>query len=142
VKYLLDVNVLFPLLLSRHSHRERAVEWFGSTNADEAGLCRVTRLGALRLLCTHQVMGPDVLLPKAALKALEAFEADERITLPPEPQGIDAVLQKLVAKCATTPNLWTDAYLAAFAQSTELQLVTFDWGFSKFSGLNFHLLAP
>jgi len=142
MKYLLDVSVLFPLLLSHHSHRERALEWFGGTNADEAALSRITRLGALRLLCTHQVMGPDVLHPKAALKALEALEADERITLPPEPQGIDAALQKLVAKRATTPNLWTNAYLAAFAKSAELQLVTFDRGFSKFSGLNFRLLSP
>lgn len=100
-------------------------------------LCRLTRLDALRLLCTPTVMGPDVLQPATAVEALEILEADERVVLLHEPDGLDATLKTLVGACATTPNLWTDAYLAAFARVAGLKLVSSDRGFSKFAGLNF-----
>lgn len=141
MKFLADVNVVFPLLVSRHQHRDKAVEWFDRTNAGDVVLCRLTRLGVLRLFCTAQVMGPDVLQPKAAVEALEVLEADERVVLLHEPDGMDATLKTLVAACATTPNLWTDAYLAAFASVAGLKLVSFDRGFAKFTGLDFQLLA-
>ncbi len=142
MKYLADVNVIFPLLLSRHQHRRKALEWFDATAAGDVALCRLARLGVLRLLCTGQVMGPDVLQPCSALEALEALEADERIVLLHEPEGLDAKLKMLVVSRATTPNLWTDAYLAAFARVAALKLVSFDRGFSKFAGLDFVLLEP
>ena len=75
------------------------------------------------------------------MEAMGVFEADERVVLLHEPDGIDATLKTLAAGCATTPNLWTDAYLAAFAIVAELKLVSFDRGFAKFSGLDFLLLA-
>ena len=137
MKFLADVNVVFPLLVSRHQQRDGALEWFDSTQAGDVVLCRLTRLGTLRLLCTPQVMGPDVLQPATAVEALEILEADERVVLLHEPDGLDATLKTLVAACATTPNLWTDAYLAAFAMVVGLKLVSFDRGFSKFLGLDF-----
>ncbi len=100
MRFLADVNVVFPLLLSRHQYRDKAVEWFDSTAAGEVVLCRFTRLGVLRLLCTVQVMGPDVLQPKPALEAVEVLEADDRIVLLHEPEGMDAVLKMLVVSCA------------------------------------------
>ena len=142
MKFLADVNVIFPLLVSRHEQRNPALKWFDSTAAGEIVLSRLTRLGALRLLCNAQVMGPDVQTPAAALDAMEILEADERIVLLHEPDGLDATLKILVAACATTPNLWTDAYLAAFAKVAGLKIVSFDRGFSKFPGLDFLLLVP
>ena len=38
--------------------------------------------------------------------------------------------------------MWTDAYLAAFAQSAGLRLVSFDRGFGRFLGLEKLVLAP
>jgi toxin-antitoxin system PIN domain toxin len=142
MKYLADVNVVFPLLLSRHQHRDTALAWFDSTSSAEVVLPRLTRLGALRLLTTAQVMGRDVLSPKAAMMALEILEADDRIVLLHEPDGLDEPLKKFVTTCAATPNLWTDAYLAAFASTAELKLVSFDRGFLKFPSLAFLLLVP
>ena len=109
MKFLADVNVVFPLLVSRHQQRDKALEWFDSTVSADVVLCRLTRLGVLRLLCTAQVMGPDVLQPRVAIKALEVLEADERVVLLHEPDGLDVTLKTLVTACATTPNLWTDA---------------------------------
>jgi len=141
VKFLPDVNVIFPLMVSQHQLREKAVEWFDMADSGEVVLSRLTRLGTLRLLCTAAVMGPDVLQPKAAIQAMEILEADGRVVMPQEPDGIDAVLKGFVATCSASPNLWTDAYLAAFAKATGLQLVSFDRGFTKFAGLDFVLLS-
>jgi toxin-antitoxin system PIN domain toxin len=141
VKYLADINVVFPLLVSRHSHRDKALKWFDSTDAGEVVLCRMTRLGVLRLLTSAHVMGPDVLKPQAALEALQILETDERIVLLHEPDGLDATLTRFAARCASTPNLWTDVYLAAFASLAGLKLVSFDKGFSRFGGLDFLLLV-
>ena len=80
--------------------------------------------------------------PKAAMEALGVLEADERVVLLHEPDGLDATLKKLVSPCATTPNLWSDGYLAAFASVSGLKLVSFDRGYSKFTGLDFLLLGP
>jgi len=40
----------------------------------------------------------------------------------------------------TSPNLWTDAYLASFVKAGRLRLVSFDRGFSKLSGLELLIL--
>lgn len=39
-----------------------------------------------------------------------------------------------------SPKLWQDAYLAAFAVTADLGLITFDHGFSKFTGLRLEIL--
>ncbi len=137
MRFLPDVNVLFPLLVSRHAHRSAALEWFDGVSAGQVAVCRLTKLGVLRLLCTPQIMGTDVLTPKAAIEAFGALEDDDRIVFAAEPEGIDDVLKRFTARCATTPNLWSDAYLAAFAKQAGLKLVSFDRGFAKFPGLDF-----
>ena len=134
--------MIFPLPVSRHQHRDKALEWFDSTAAGEVALSRLGRLGTLRLLCTSQVMGPDVLQPKAAMEAWEVLEADERVVLLHEPDRLAVALKKFVTSRAPSPNLWPDAYLAAFATVAALKLVSFDRDFSKFRGLNFLLLTP
>ena len=140
MKFLADVNVIFPLLVSRHQHRDKALEWFDSTADGDVVFSRLSRLGSLRLLCNAQVMAADVLQPKSAVEALQTLEADARIVLLHEPDALDEKLKKFVASCAATPNLWTDAYLASFASVAGLRLVSFDRGFSKFAGLDFLLL--
>ncbi len=137
MRFLPDVNVLFPLLVSRHAHRSAALEWFDGVDVAQVAVCRLTKLGVLRLLCTPQIMGADVLTPRAAIEAFGVLEDDERIVFAAEPEGVDGVLKRLVARCATTPNLWSDAYLAAFAKQAGLRLVSFDRGFAKFLGLDF-----
>ncbi len=133
--------MVFPLLVTSHPQRNQVLDWWDRAGTSEVALCRLTRLGALRLLSTAAVMGRDVLPPAKAMESLEILESDDRVILVNEPVGIDATLKKLIGGCATTPNLWTDAYLAAFASVARLKLVSFDRGFSKFTGLDFLLLA-
>jgi toxin-antitoxin system PIN domain toxin len=116
------------------------VSWFDAVNPGELVLCRLARLGTLRLLTNVQVMGPDALQPGEAWKAVGKLEQDERVVLLAEPANLDASLENLIASCLAGPNLWTDAYLAAFAITASLQMVSFDRGFSKFAGLDLQLL--
>lgn len=139
MRFLADVNVVFPLLVSRHEHRERALAWFDAAESGEVALARIVRLGVLRLLCNTAVMGADVLSPRSAWEAVSILEADERIVLLHEPDGLDEVLRDLVRSRKSAPNLWTDAYLAAFAAVAGLSVVSFDRDFSKFDGVK-HLL--
>ena len=46
----------------------------------------------------------------------------------------------MVAGRQPTPNLWTDAWLAALARSLDHELVTFDRGFKSFDGIKLNLL--
>lgn len=47
-----------------------------------------------------------------------------------------------IARREPSPDLWTDAWLAALAQSTESKMATFDRGFRSFAKLKLRLLTP
>ena len=47
----------------------------------------------------------------------------------------------LVSGRESTPNLWTDAWLAALAQSLDYEMATLDRGFKSFHGLELRLLT-
>ncbi len=55
--------------------------------------------------------------------------------------GVDALCQKNIAGRSTTPKLWTDAYLAALAEASRMEMVTFDKGFRRFQLKHLRLLA-
>ncbi len=142
MKHLADAHVVFPLLLSRHPHRQAALRWLEPIQAGEAGLCRLVQLTVLRLLCNRTVMGPDVQRPTDAWRALRALQLDERFAFVPEPENLDVNLRAVIDGREATPNLWSDAYLAAFALSEGLNLVTFDGGMKSFPHVEVVLLAP
>jgi len=52
--------------------------------------------------------------------------ADERIRFVPEPGGLEAEWQKRTTGNTSAPQVWTDAYLAAFADAAGMRLVTLD----------------
>jgi uncharacterized protein len=54
--------------------------------------------------------------------------------------GVEPFLQSWSSAKQWSPRYWTDAYLAAFAISAGLRMVTFDRDFEKFEGLSLLLL--
>ena len=58
-----------------------------------------------------------------------------------EPDGLQSQWEKYIDIGRSSPNSWTDAYLAAFAKCADLRLVTFDKGFSGFIGLEALILT-
>lgn len=59
----------------------------------------------------------------------------------PEPPGLDEWRPRLLRYQVPTPPLVADAYLAAFATSGRVAVVTFDAGFRQFEGLPLELPA-
>jgi uncharacterized protein len=137
---LLDANVWLALTAEAHTHHHRAAVYWRNEAAPLAAFCRVTQLAFLRHLTNKSIMGTQTLTPAAAWRKCAQFLALPEVGLIPEPAGLDEQLARLCDLGRTSPNLWTDAYLAAFARCAGLRLVSFDQGFSKFAGLDLLLL--
>lgn len=68
-----------------------------------------------------------------AWELYDALRDDLRIAFHDEPAGIESTWRRLTHGASFSPHVWNDAYLAAFAQLTGLQVVTFDRGFTKYA---------
>ena len=143
VPCLVDANVLLPVLAEGHPHHPVATAWWQACADDDVGLCLPVRMAILRLLTNVRVMGSGTLRPVQALDVLDQLMGDPRVVvLEQPPPGHAAHWRTNVARREPTPNLWTDAWLAAWAQAGDLEMVTFDRGFRSFSKLRLKLLVP
>ena len=88
--------------------------------------CRFTQIALLRLLTNKAVMGKDVQSMAGAWEVYERCCVDARIALLAEPEGLDPRFREFARNRQPSPNVWADAYLAAFAATAGLRLVTFD----------------
>jgi predicted nucleic acid-binding protein len=86
----------------------------------------VTQLSLLRLLSNSAVMGEDVVTRSAAWRIVDQLRADERVLWADEPPQLEAVWRAISARDDNSHNLWTDDYLAAFAQTSGAALATLD----------------
>jgi len=136
-----DVNVWLALSVQEHPHHQRALHYWQDEAASRTSFCRITMLGLVRLLCQPRVMGTGALDTAAALQVWKRWLQLPEIVLLTEAPDCETHLQAL---CDATlpPRLLTDAYLAAFASSGGLRLVSFDSDFHRFSGLDFLHLKP
>jgi toxin-antitoxin system PIN domain toxin len=132
---LCDANLLLALCYDRHIHHTTALAWLDAQEPDEVVVCRSAQLSLLRLLCHAVVMGEDVCTQAQAWTVYDAILGDERFTFYPEPEGLEILLRVYTQSGLASPNLWPDAYLAAFARAADLQMATFDKGFKQFDGL-------
>jgi toxin-antitoxin system PIN domain toxin len=144
--HLCDINIWLALSLSGHAHHEVSRDWL-ETIEEPASIqfCRATQQGLLRLLTNTAVLAPygnQPLTNKEAWAVYEAFVADDRIVLrPDEPSGVGSKWKDLAVQSTTSPKLWMDAYLAAFALAGGCRMVTTDTGFRKFPDLELVLLG-
>ena len=138
--YLPDLNVWVALTVGGHIHHASATTWLSNCREDTIAFCRVTQMGFLRLLTNSQIMAGDALSPAAAWRALDAYLADTRFGMAPEPSKLEAYWRTVSKRPSGGPNFWTDAYLAAFVAETGHTLVTFDKGFRQYKNLKFQIL--
>lgn len=122
---LLDVGVWLAAAWGRHAHHPATAEWFGK-QPDDLVFCRVTQMGFLRLLSNPAIMGADAVDRSQAWRTFDQLWADERVLWADEPDGLDAVWRAISARDDKSHKLWTDDYLAAFAQASDLTLATLD----------------
>jgi toxin-antitoxin system PIN domain toxin len=137
-----DANVLFPLLVQGHAAHDAAQKWWDDQPDGTVGICLLTRLAVLRLLSNRVAMNGNPVRPKDALDAWQQLGEDPRsVHIDAEPAAHEPRFTALVASREPTPNLWTDAWLAALALSLDYEMTTFDRGFRSFKGLRVRLLA-
>jgi toxin-antitoxin system PIN domain toxin len=137
-----DANVLFPLLVQGHAAYEVAKAWWDEQADATVGICLLTRLAVLGLLSNRVAMNGSPVSPVDALNAWHRLSEDPRaFHIDAEPAADhESRFVSLVASREPTPNLWTDAWLAALAMSLDYELTTFDRGFKSFRGLKLRLL--
>jgi toxin-antitoxin system PIN domain toxin len=141
MKTLIDVNVVFAIMVERHVHHAAAWHWWEKQATGSVGLCLPVRLGMLRLLTNAKAMENAPINPDEALAAWDAMEADERTFKMANPTHAgETCFRKNVAGRLPTPNLWTDALLAGWAEAAACRLTSFDGGFRSFAGLEFEWL--
>jgi toxin-antitoxin system PIN domain toxin len=122
---LIDVNVWLAAVWDRHVQHPVA-KAFVDAEDDELAFCRVTEMAVLRLLTSPAVMGADARTRRQAWDIVLEVESDPRIRFLPEPRGLAPLWIALSKRDDSSHLLWTDDYLAAFAQALGIELVTLD----------------
>ena len=139
--HLVDINVVFALLVKNHVHHPVSWQWWERREDNSVGMCLLCRMGVLRLLTNNKAMNDNAISPEAALEAWDAFSADPRTLWVDVPKtSHEMYFRRYVEGRKSTPNLWTDAWLAALAESMTIGLTSFDSGFNKFQLKDFELL--
>jgi uncharacterized protein len=123
-----DINVWIALISGGHTHHEVASDWYNSLKPDARFcFCRFTQLGVLRLLTAEAVMKEDVLTQADAWRVYDKWIEHGAKWL--EEPDLERRFRALTRTPRSSPKAWADAYLAAFAEASEVTLVTFDRAF-------------
>lgn len=122
-----DVNVWIALTFRSHVHYESAKAWFDSlTYQSDLCFCRLTQIGFLRLLTTDAVMGNRVRSQSEAWATYDDWIENGGARFIEEPPAVEALFRSFASSRDAAVKDWADSYIAAFAQASGLQLVTFD----------------
>jgi toxin-antitoxin system PIN domain toxin len=147
MRRLLDINTWIALTLETHPHHHAARAWYGEVNLLDGDLvfCRQSELGFLRLVTQEAVMrrcGAAPLSNAEAAEFLSTVYEDPAVSRADEPFATRTLWLELAAGPQSAPNVWMNAYLAAFAIGLGGEMVTFDRGFTSYQkrGLNLRLL--
>jgi toxin-antitoxin system PIN domain toxin len=125
-----DINVWVALTHGGHVHHQVAHDWFESLSpATHFCFCRFTQLGLLRLVTAEAVMGDEVMHQTEAWAVFDRWMRDDRVSFIDEPQGLEQAFRVRTRQRQASPKAWADAYLAAFAETAQITLVTFDRAF-------------
>ena len=138
--HLLDINVWLALAFKRHVHHAPAVAWFGAATAP-CCFCRFTQAGFLRLASNPAAMGPAAVTMANAWVAYDAFLGDPNVAFADEPDGVEAIWRSHTQGEQFSPKIWNDAYLAAFAELSGFEVVSFDQGFGRYQRVRCTILS-
>jgi hypothetical protein len=122
-----DVNVWVAMHYEKHEHHRATLGWFNSLGSHQPlYFCRQTQLGMFRLLTLASVMSDEALTQKRCWEIYDKWITGGRAVELTEPPGVGGSFRTFSSASTPSPKTWTDAYLAAFADTAGLTLVTFD----------------
>ena len=120
-----DVNVWLALTTSEHVHSAAARRWWNQETGRIA-FSRITQMGFLRLMTTAAAMDGHPLTMTEAWRIHDRLFEDARVAFIGEPADVEPHFREYTSGQSTSPKLWADAWLVAFAKATGGTLVTFD----------------
>ncbi|HET6879059.1 MAG TPA: TA system VapC family ribonuclease toxin, partial [Pirellulales bacterium] len=133
------VNLWLALAFDAHVHHSSALGWFESSS-ETSYFCRLTQQGFLRLATNPKVLNEDAVSLKEAWLMYDQILADPLVAYAEEPADIEDKWRAYTQRESFTPNVWSDAYLAAFAQAAGFELVTLDHDFKRYQQTRFRIL--
>ena len=145
---LFDSDVWVAATFPNHEFHALALAYLRtSTTFQPALFCRATEQSFLRLATSPRLLArydQSGMTNRDALTALKILMERPNIRACDEPLGTVSLWHRLAALDTASPKIWMDAYLAAFAISGDLPLVTLDRDFKSFEkdGLQLRLLTP
>ena len=131
-----DVNVWVAMTVPHHALHHAATNYWNEESVEPIVFCRTTALGLVRVCSGKNATGGNPLSIEESWRKYLRWRADEDVSLMGDPYRVDEELDRLIALGVVSSKNSTDAYLAAFAISAGLRLVTFDAGFERFPGLD------
>lgn len=126
---LVDANVWLAIAVEGHVHHRIAREWFDTQSDLSCAFCRITQLALLRHLTNARIMGAAVLSQADAWKTYDALAGDPRVIFIEDPPSAESHFKALTQASTPAHERWSDAWLAAIAESGKLGIVTIDKGF-------------
>ncbi len=139
--FLPDVNVWLALTFDSHLNHPIARKWFDGLTDKMCLFCRMTQQGFLRLVTNSKVFGTEAVTLPDAWKLYDAYMGDPRVGFAPEPMGIETFWRGFTRLKSFSPHVWNDAWLAAFAKTVSMDVVTFDNGFTQYADVPTVILA-
>jgi uncharacterized protein len=145
---LYDTNVWLALSFARHPCHAVATAVFSvADSVQPAAFCRATQQSYLRLLTTSAIQatyGSALITNEAAWAKSQELLALPQVIWLAEPAGLEAEWKRAAVLPSASPKVWMDAYLAAFAITAGMELVTADRDFKRFkpNGLKLIFLEP
>ena len=137
-----DVNVWLALTFAAGTFITVPLN-FGLTvlSGEISCFCRSTQMGFLRLATNATDFGPDALTLSEAWQAYDTLQSDALVSFSGEPPGIEPIWRHYTERRMFSPKVWNDAYLAAFAEAANLEIVTFDHGISQYQNVRSKILS-
>jgi len=139
--HLPDINFWLAVTFQAHVHHPSAKAWMDTAPQQSCSFCRITQMGFLRLSTNRNVFPLDALSMNDAWQAYDDLLSDHRVVFAEEPGQLEVAWRTLTQSETSSTKVWSDAYLAAFAQAADFEVVTFDKGFANFQGVRHTILS-
>ncbi len=122
-----DVNVWLAISHSKHEHHRSAINWFTALDPNSVLIfSRHTQLALFRLLSNESIFPSEALTQAQCWAVYDKWIDAREAILADEPPEMEVRMRKRTSMNAVSTKTWADAYLAAFAETANLTLVTFD----------------
>lgn len=137
---LFDVNIWIALAFDSHPHHAVAKDEFeGVDSTNPAVFCSMTQFAFLRLITNPSIQkcyGTRLITNNDAWQTWERLMELPQVGWLDETGDLNELWSRYARLNSASPKVWMDAWLAAFAASHKITLVTLDHDFSNYENVS------